>query len=163
MPKFYCPREWSLLQRIAHYSAPAGARGCRQWLGSKRGKKPGYAAIQWEGKLQSVTRLLLEAHLGRPLKNDMLACHTCDDCGCVEVQHIYEGTYTDNNRDRSRRGRNNHTTQLGEANNGAILTATQIRQIRADLRSHRHIAQQHGVSRSAISRVKTGSRWSHVP
>ena len=48
-----------------------------------------------------VHRLTLERKLGRPIKD--CALHICDNKRCVNPNHLYEGTYKDNSRDRGLR------------------------------------------------------------
>jgi hypothetical protein len=56
-----------------------------------------------DGKRFKMHRLALERKLGRPIKPGYLACHTCDWKSCVNPDHLYEGTYSDNQRDRVQR------------------------------------------------------------
>ena len=53
-------------------------------------------------------------------------------------------------------------TPRGEKHGCAKLTESDVRSIRADLRSERQIARDYGVSRCAINGVKIGKTWSHV-
>jgi len=48
-------------------------------------------------------RLSLELALGRPLAPGMLACHTCDNPGCIRPSHLYEGSPRANHQDALRR------------------------------------------------------------
>lgn len=57
------------------------------------------------GKLQTVARVVLTAKLGRPLRH--MALHRCDNPRCVDEDHLYEGDYLRNARDRVVRGRSN--------------------------------------------------------
>lgn len=49
-------------------------------------------------------RYSYEIHFG-PIKKGKLICHKCDVRNCVKPDHLYEGTYFDNNRDTVKRGR----------------------------------------------------------
>lgn len=55
--------------------------------------------------------------------------HKCDNPPCCNPAHLFLGTYADNNRDRSRKGRN--VDLRGEKSGKAKLTWEQVRQIRA--------------------------------
>jgi hypothetical protein len=55
------------------------------------------------GTVYRANRLALERKLGRSIKPGLLACHTCDVKGCVNFDHLYEGTVLDNAKDRARR------------------------------------------------------------
>ena len=45
----------------------------------------------------------LELKLGRPLQKGCIACHTCDNVGCVNFDHLYEGTHKTNKQDMKER------------------------------------------------------------
>lgn len=51
------------------------------------------------------TRAALVKKLGRPIKPGYLCCHHCDVGNCIEPEHLYEGTYSQNMRDAHERGR----------------------------------------------------------
>lgn len=50
----------------------------------------------------------------------------------------------------------------GERNGAAKLTADRVRQIRADNRVHRRIAEDFGVAASQVCRIKHRNIWAHV-
>jgi hypothetical protein len=55
------------------------------------------------GYSQPVNRFALERKLDRSIREGYFALHHCDINGCVNPEHLYEGTQKDNMRDRSRR------------------------------------------------------------
>jgi hypothetical protein len=66
------------------------------------GTTPGfYFAVTIEGRgQQKVHRLALEVKLGRRIERGKLALHSCHNKHCINKNHLYEGTYGDNQRDR---------------------------------------------------------------
>jgi hypothetical protein len=63
----------------------------------------GYWVVRIHRKDFKVHRLILERKLGRPIKPGWFALHTCDNPPCVNEDHLYEGTYKDNMRDKVER------------------------------------------------------------
>ena len=92
----------------------------------------------------------------------VLACHHCDNPGCVNPNHIYFGSSLDNVSDMIRRGRK----AIGEKNGGAVLTEYDVHQIRklysAGDTTSRKLAKQFQVGKSTILRILRGDTWSHL-
>ena len=65
----------------------------------------GYAVVWQDGKQVRLARLILAEKLGRDIKPNHFACHTCDTPNCIEPEHLYEGTNRQNVQDMIRRGR----------------------------------------------------------
>lgn len=141
-------------------------KGCRSWPYVK--DKDGYPLQTIDNRSTRLTRYVLAQKLGRPLLPGMMALHTCDNPSCVEEEHLYEGTQSDNMRDRSRRGRtpnNLPPPKIGEAHHSVTLT----REIVLDARERRargesvvSIASSHGVKPRAVYRAIIGVTWRHV-
>jgi len=74
-------------------------RGCMNW---PRAADPrGYGRIGFKrNPIVSVTRLILTRKLGRPIGFKLYALHHCDNPRCVNPEHLYEGTNSDNQKDR---------------------------------------------------------------
>jgi hypothetical protein len=49
----------------------------------------------------------------------LVVCHSCDNGLCVNVDHLFLGTLSDNMRDCSQKGRLNRPNQKGALNNNA--------------------------------------------
>ena len=88
--------------------------------------------------------------------------HKCDNRACVNPDHLELGTTQDNVDDRMRRGRN--TPTAGTINGMAVLTDSQVLEIRERARRElqKDIAKDFGISQSAVSRIVTRKRWTHV-
>lgn len=87
--------------------------------------------------------------------------HRCDNCGCVNVDHLFLGTQADNVRDMESKGRSFHP--VGESTGHAKInqeTVREIRRMRSEGVSTRKIASRLGVSRGIVCGVVSGRSWS---
>lgn len=86
--------------------------------------------------------------------------HTCDNCRCVNPDHLFLGTIADNAHDRSLKGR----SCQGSRHPSAKLSEEQVRQIRAlrGLVAPSAIARQFGMSVSSIRFIHSGHTWASV-
>ena len=83
--------------------------GCWVWTMCAR-KTPGNTYMQpwvrFEEKAQSAARVSWKIHKGA-IPDGLHVLHKCDNCYCVNPEHLYLGTHRDNMRDmvEKRRGR----------------------------------------------------------
>lgn len=101
-------------------------------------------------------------HYGKfDLSNHVL--HTCDNPLCVNPEHLFIGTNTDNVRDKINKGRANPLK--GEKVNTAKLTEEQVVNIKKSLLSGASIyelARKYFVNQWTIHDIKVGKNWKHV-
>jgi len=80
--------------------------GCWEWTGVRSGS--GYGRIQTRGRSKGAFvrahRLSWEMHCG-PIPDGFMVLHSCDNRGCVNPDHLFLGTQSDNMRDMSAKGR----------------------------------------------------------
>jgi len=146
--------------------------GCHRWLGAH--DKYGYARFWFEGRTWRAHRWIHEA-VHEPLL-DVLACHSCDTPGCVNVDHVFPGTNQENVDDAVRKGRFGHLARVrieptGEENGNHKLTTAEVIEIRTTYKpgraphasptSLRALAAKYGVSKFAIQYVLKGG-WAHL-
>lgn len=91
--------------------------------------------------------------------------HRCDTPGCVNPEHLWLGTNSDNNKDREVKGRGGSPNYRGSKHYLAKITEDDVRRIRNGEFDHllqREIASHFGVNQTLISQIKRGIIWQHV-
>jgi len=79
--------------------------GCWNWT---KGKMPfGYGVVTFQQKQIRTHRLSWMIHRGK-IPAGMCVCHRCDNPSCINPDHLFLGTFGDNNRDMKAKGRMKH-------------------------------------------------------
>lgn len=99
--------EWSLIQ-VIDLSARFWPRinktaTCWLWTGSKN--RSGYGHLKVCRRYVAVHRISWQIANGKAIPDGLLACHHCDTPLCVNPEHLFLGTHTDNMRDMHAKGR----------------------------------------------------------
>ena len=79
--------------------------GCWLWFGIVN--KKGYGKFRLSGKFVGAHRAAYELFKGE-IPSGKWVLHTCDVPNCVNPEHLYTGTQSDNERDKVSRGRHHH-------------------------------------------------------
>ena len=78
--------------------------GCVVWTGGRKGR--GYGQFYIKGVAISSHRFsYMMANSEYVLPKGMMVCHTCDNPSCVNPEHLWLGTRSDNMMDASNKGR----------------------------------------------------------
>lgn len=150
------------MERLAFLSMPEPNCGCLLWLGPYN--RDGYGRLTCEdGERRLAHRVAWEEAKG-PIPDGLHALHECDVPPCINVDHLFLGTQTDNDADMWRKGRGKTPgTFWGSANKRSVLIESDIPAIRADDRILRRIAEDYGVTLGLIWLVKKRRAWKHIP
>lgn len=92
------------------------------------------------------------------LSDDLWVLHKCDTPLCVNPDHLFAGTNTDNVKDRQLKHRNS----CGERSGRTHLKDNDIRAIRKSTLNGIAVGKIFGVSRATISKIRRGLAWKHV-
>ena len=101
-----------------------------------------------------------------PIAPKMYVCHKCDTPPCVNPDHLFQGTSSDNRQDMLAKGRSNHP--YGEKSGTAKLTAEDVKTIRVRFENTYYrglgvdLAEEYGVAAQTIYKIKDGDRWPHL-
>jgi hypothetical protein len=96
------------------------------WNWTSPSQVGGYGSFYYENRLRRATHISLGL-AGRPLTKGLLALHKCDNPACVNPDHIFEGTLSDNMQDCLRKKR----FLIGSRSPHATLNEAQVANMRA--------------------------------
>lgn len=161
MPRIYP----SLAERFENGYIPEPNSGC--WLWIKNTYKDGYGAIVPTGARGQVGahRVAWQLYRG-PIPAGFLVCHKCDNPPCVNPEHLFLGTPSDNMVDSANKGRRASGPRCG-ARWRFTLNAEKVRAIRSELAvsgrgAGKALAEKYGVCRATITGIKKGKTWAWV-
>ena len=145
------------IERFEKKYIPEPNTGCWLWIGHCKSNGYGQAGSRKTDD-RFAHRESWRLHKG-PIPNGLHVLHRCDVRCCVNPDHLFLGTPTDNMKDCSAKGR----TARGEIHGCAKLTEDQILEIRkAPNTGHGTLAAAYGVTPSNITAIKRGISWKHL-
>ena len=153
--------EWRrnyLIVRIKENSI-AREDSCIVWTGTKN--RAGYGMIHfakmlgegWEPST-SASRAHYMAHHNVILERNQFVCHKCDNPACVNIDHLFVGTPTENIQDcikKGRRAKEYKPHKRVRVHSDELILA--IKQARGKLKE---VADKYGVSESYVSKLRAG-------
>lgn len=129
---------------------------CWYWIGNIN--KFGYGQV---GQKRA-HRWSWELHNGE-IPIGMHVLHKCDVRSCVNPDHLFLGTHTDNMRDMAKKGRGHSPDVSGEKNPMSVLTKKLAINIRKEFSTGRYkqieLSKKYKVSPMTISRLLRGISW----
>jgi hypothetical protein len=152
-PKSLADRFWPKVKKLES--------GCWEWQGALDGH--GYGVILKEGGGPPYKRVLAHRvswlmQKGNPGDLDVL--HRCDNPPCVNPDHLFLGTQSDNARDMVSKGRMFHGS--GERNGRAKITQRQAKEIRERHKageSYSALARAYDIGESSVGRIIRKEIW----
>jgi hypothetical protein len=152
------------MQRFWSKAEIAGS-GCILWVAAKNSN--GYGRFRLGDKVIDSHRVAFMLTYGE-IPKGMLVCHTCDVRLCVNPEHLWLGTYSDNLVDALQKGRKFIPLErsFGEKHHASKLTTEQVLEIR---RRHketgigwRRLSREYGLNGKTITHVLNRDTWKHI-
>ena len=135
---------------------------CMEWLGYIN--PSGYGKMGFDSKCYRAHRLAYKIWKGRISKNKEV-CHSCDNKKCINPQHLFLGTHSQNMQDMADKKRNPILLLKGSQKKQSKLKESDIPQIRMFLAGgvyQRDIAKLFGVHQTVIRDINLKRTWRHV-
>lgn len=136
--------------------------GC--WVWAARKDDWGYGVIDYDGKPWKAHRLMWLAMHGS-IPGRKLVLHKCDRPACVNPDHLFLGTHTDNMADMKAKGRARSGGVSGERHGHSRLTEEIVKDIRRRCASGERpteVGKLYGLNYRSVRRIVTREQWSHV-
>lgn len=143
------------LKRFWSFVEITNPNDCWKWNGTMY--NTGYGSFFIFGISIRAHRFSLYAN-GVEIPTPMFSCHHCDNKRCVNPNHLYVGTCSQNNRDARSRGLNK---PYGEDNGFSKLTNKQRHDLFLMVQSgvsHRKAAEQFGIAKGTVWNAIKGFR-----
>lgn len=142
----------TLYQRFDDSYIPEPNSGC--WLWEKSLSIDGYGKIWVKNQMRSANRVSFERYKHK-LTNNEYALHKCDNPSCVNPDHLFCGSKSDNNKDRMNKGRSSR----GCKHHQSKLSNQEVLGIFNDTRRIIDIAISYNISQSTICDIKAKRTW----
>ena len=133
---------------------------CWLWTGyaPKTGSRAGYGEFDFKSGKRMLAHRASYLLLKGQDPGAKCVCHSCDNPGCINPDHLWLGTRSANMADRQAKERQ----ARGESHSSAKLTEKDVLAIRADPRTNREVALAYGVQENTVSSIRLRKLWGHV-
>ena len=134
---------------------------CWEWTGSRNQKN-------WHGQWRSKAGAIELTHRAswRLFKSEvpggLFVLHKCDNPICVNPNHLFLGTQSDNLKDMWIKGRARPATSLGEKHGMSKITAEMVAEIRSSSDSGVELARRLGITATTVCDIRKRRTWRHI-
>lgn len=166
------PRKYPDIKIRLKANVAVSEAGC--WNRTTSSDKGGYTKIWHLGASRWAHRVSWTVFRGEiPSGIDVL--HRCDNPKCINPDHLFLGTHTDNMRDMLAKNRRKmpagkdhmlakrpELIRRGEAHCRSKLTDELVLRIRADPRGSTTIARELRLHRTTVIKIRSRQAWTHI-
>ncbi len=147
-----------LKQRLANRYIIDPATNCWNWnsIGSN-----GYGQLTFENKHHQAHRASYLAFVG-VIPKGMFVLHRCDVPSCINPNHLFLGTQSDNIKDMYSKGRFKRKQFRGETSPAAKLKEIDVVAIRKSDLNTKTLSELFGVTTRSISQIRARETWKHI-
>jgi hypothetical protein len=140
------------------------------WMWTGRLSKKGYGSMRVSGRRTRVHRASYELYKG-PVPDGLFICHQCDNPACVNPDHLFAGTNSDNLQDAANKGRlsyqrNTENFMRGTGHKQSRLTEDHVRDMRSlyaeEGLSVNELGARFGISHVQAYRIVKRIHWKHL-
>lgn len=132
-------------------------------------KATGRPYLRYKGKMQIVSRAIL-LFISKIENTSLYALHTCDNGCCINPDHLFWGTQTDNMQDMAKKGRSfsqKHPEHIQGIKNPSVkLTEEQVKEIyklaHEGKLTQEEIAKKFDIIHQQVSNIKLKKQWKHL-
>lgn len=154
-----------------------GKLNSKCWSWKMKLDKDGYGRFRYKNKKRGAHRISYMYFYGN-IDDNLLVCHKCNNPSCVNPDHLYLGTASDNKRDEIESGRTSKGTRngkythpektpRGERAGNSKLTENDVIEIRKTYNAKAgktimFLSEKYGVGTSTIWSVISRQTWTHI-
>ncbi len=163
-----------VLARFWSHFIIAAPNECWEWTSHINTNGYGQIRLTHQGKTEAWIASRLAYYIGYGIDpGPLMTCHKCDNRRCVNWNHLFLGTNSDNVQDCIRKGRYKQPTKCplskharGEQVGTSLVNADTVREIRrrhaAGNITFRQLGEQFGVTLHCIWSIVKRVNWRHI-
>jgi hypothetical protein len=144
-------------RRIVDNVAKDEVSGCWIWQGCRDEDEYGVIAVR--NVACRAPRVSAALFNGFDIGSDRIIRHICDNPPCVNPEHLMDGTWADNMRDKIARGRANPAWGEAKSTKLSLSDVRKIRKLKSAGMTGKELGIRFGISEMHANAVARGTYW----